>query len=132
MNISDNINVVLSELGRNNVPKAVLLLEDSLAVLNKRNKTIQNCGQVRTSMEKSFIYVFNKEKRSAFVTSSVDLVDSMELVLFESSKNSFSDISTKLSFILNLEITMVVLDMATAQSSIKNKPFALSLNALIT
>jgi hypothetical protein len=37
MNISDNINVVLSELGRNNVPKAVLLLEDSLAVLNKRS-----------------------------------------------------------------------------------------------
>jgi hypothetical protein len=26
-------------------------LEDSLAVLNKRNKTIQDCGQVRTSME---------------------------------------------------------------------------------
>ena len=49
--ISDSINVVLSELGRNNVRKAVLLLEDSLAVLNKRNKTIQDCGQVRTSME---------------------------------------------------------------------------------
>jgi hypothetical protein len=31
--ILDNINVVLSELGRNNVQKAVKLLEDSLAVL---------------------------------------------------------------------------------------------------
>jgi hypothetical protein len=69
---------------------------------------------------------------SAFVTSSVDLTDSMELVLFECSKNSLSDISTKLSFILNLVISMAVLDMATAQSSIKKKPVALSLNALIT
>jgi hypothetical protein len=69
---------------------------------------------------------------SAFVTSSVDLADSMELVLFECSKNSLSDISTKLSFILNLVISMAVLDMATAQSSIKKKPVALCLNALIT
>jgi hypothetical protein len=33
--------VVLSELGRNNVRKAVKLLEDSLAVLKKRNKLIR-------------------------------------------------------------------------------------------
>jgi hypothetical protein len=39
--ISGNINVVLSELGRKNVRKAVKLLEDSLAVLKKRNKLIQ-------------------------------------------------------------------------------------------
>ena len=39
--ISGNTNVVLSELGRNNVRKTVKLLEDSLAVLKKRNKLIQ-------------------------------------------------------------------------------------------
>ena len=39
--ISGNINVVLSELGRNNVRKAVKLLEDSLAVLKKRNILIR-------------------------------------------------------------------------------------------
>ena len=39
--ISGNINVVLSELDRNNVRKAVKLLEDSLAVLKKRNKLIR-------------------------------------------------------------------------------------------
>jgi hypothetical protein len=33
--------VVLLELGRNNVRKAVKLLEDSLAVLKKRNKLIR-------------------------------------------------------------------------------------------
>ena len=33
--------MVLSELGRNNVRKAVKLLEDSLAVLKKRNKLIR-------------------------------------------------------------------------------------------
>ena len=38
--ISGNTNAVLSELGRNNVRKAVKLLEDSLAVLKKRNKLI--------------------------------------------------------------------------------------------
>ena len=39
--ISGNINVVLSELGRNNVRKAVTLLEGSLAVLKKRNTLIR-------------------------------------------------------------------------------------------
>ena len=39
--ISGNINAVLSELGRNNVRKTVKLLEDSLAVLKKRNKLIR-------------------------------------------------------------------------------------------
>ena len=39
--ISGNINVVLSELGKNNVRKAVKNLQDSLAVLKKRNKLIR-------------------------------------------------------------------------------------------
>jgi hypothetical protein len=39
--ISGNINAVLSELGRNNVRKTVKLLEDSLAILKKRNKLIR-------------------------------------------------------------------------------------------
>ena len=48
-----------------------------------------------------FIYVFSNENRFAFVTSSVDLVDCLELVLNESSSNnSLSDISTKISFFL--------------------------------
>jgi hypothetical protein len=52
----------------------------------------------------------------------MNISDNINVVLSELGRNN----------ILNLEITMVVLDMATAQSSIKNKPFALSLNALIT
>ena len=39
--ISGNINAVLSELGRNNLRKTVKLLEDSLAILKKRNKLIR-------------------------------------------------------------------------------------------
>ena len=49
--ISGNINVVLSELDRNNVGKVVRLLEDSLAVLKKRNKLIRIARQVRRSVE---------------------------------------------------------------------------------
>jgi hypothetical protein len=204
--ISGNINAVLSELGRNNVRKTVKLLEDSLAVLKKRNKLIQIAdkseggwktvdeylsdevasdsedekriraadnravkkiksskkedkkrGKKRpavaagattqtshngrrsissrsafnsictwlplnlkdgsaffTLLDKlttlsfklfsipdslSFMYVFNHENRSAFVTSSVELLGCLELALNESSSNnSLSDISTKLNF----------------------------------
>ena len=39
--ISGNINVVLSQLDRNNVRKAVKLLQDSLAVIKKRSKLIR-------------------------------------------------------------------------------------------